>query len=80
MKKNSIYFMFVAFMALLSPILSFGFSESGSHAKTREFACGNDPFQQCMDALIKLCGNPARMSCARKYQSRLSTISREAAK
>jgi len=67
-------------MAFFFPLLSFAQEESSRHAKVREFACGNDPYQQCMDALIQLCGNPARMSCARKHQSTLSKISRDAAK
>jgi hypothetical protein len=32
-----------------------------------------------MDALIRLCGNPARMACAIKHQTTLSKISRDAA-
>ena len=71
-------------VALASSILfstnAFALQESAKHAKVREFACGNDPYQQCMDALIRLCGNPARMTCAIKHQATLSKISRDAAK
>lgn len=74
---------FVLRIALASSILfstnAFALEESAKHAKVREFACGNDPYQQCMDALIRLCGNPARMACAIKHQATLSKISRDAA-
>ena len=74
---------FVLRIALASSILfstnAFALEENAKHAKVREFACGNDPYQQCMDALIRLCGNPARMACAIKHQATLSKISRDAA-
>ena len=65
--------------AILFSTNAFALEESAKHAKVREFACGNDPYQQCMDALIRLCGNPARMTCAIKHQATLSKISRDAA-
>lgn len=80
MKKTTIRLMLSVLMSMLSPLLSFGQEESARHAKVREFACGNDPYRQCMDALIRLCGNPARMSCAIKHQAKLTQISRDAAK
>jgi len=80
MRKTTIRFMLSVLMSMLFPLLSFGQEESARHAKVREFACGNDPFQQCMDALIRLCGNPARMSCAIKHRAKLTKISRDAAK
>ena len=72
-------------LAVMTPFLLFssfamGLEERRGHAQAREFACGNDPYQQCMDALIRLCGNPARMSCAIKHQATLTKISRDAAK
>jgi hypothetical protein len=80
MRKTTIRFILSAMMSMLFPLLSFGQEESAGHAKVREFACGNDPFQQCMDALIRLCGNPARMSCAVKHRAKLMQISSDAAK
>jgi hypothetical protein len=65
--------------SILFSASAFALEESAKHAKVREFACGNDPYQQCMDALIRLCGNPARMACAIKHQTTLSKISRDAA-
>ena len=75
-------FLLRAFMgsSILFSTSASALEESAKHAKVREFACGNDPFQQCMDALIRLCGDPARMSCAIKHQATLSKISRDAAK
>ncbi len=74
-------FLLRAIMAssILFSASAFALEESAKHAKVREFACGNDPYQQCMDALIRLCGNPARMACAIKHQATLSKISRDAA-
>ena len=65
--------------SILFSASAFALEESAKHAKVREFACGNDPYQQCMDALIRLCGIPARMTCAIKHQATLSKISRDAA-
>lgn len=65
--------------SILFSASAFALEESAKHAKVREFACVNDPYQQCMDALIRLCGNPARMTCAIKHQATLSKISRDAA-
>jgi len=75
-------FLLRAIMAssILFSASAFALEESAKHAKVREFACGNDPYQQCMDALIRLCGNPARMSCAIKHRAKLTKISRDAAK
>ena len=80
MLKTVTPFALMLSMALFSPLVALGQEESSRHAKVREFACGNDPFQQCMDTLIRLCGNPSRMECACKHQQILSQISREAAK
>ena len=48
------------------------------HEAARELVCGNDPFQECIDELVKLCGKPASERCAKQYAKRLQAVSETA--